>query len=211
MNKVVFLIPVAASLVCGPAFAGKKPTVDELEAKIQKLEARINELENHKAQASEPADISSMQGASRNYPRRQVMFNDPFDWDPFVEMDRMNRQMQRMFQGPSASPSGSNVFSQSFSFGQNFELKETDQGYVLDVDMKGMDQDKFHLDIKSNSITISGEQSSQQKQDVQGAYFQSSSFGSFVQTIPLPADADTSKIKTEKQDDRLVVIIPKKK
>lgn len=209
--KVIFLIPVAASLVCGSAQAAAKPTTEELQAQIQKLEERINQLEAEKAAPPAHASRAYPSPTPNNYPSRPTPFDDPFAWDPFAEMERMNQQMQQMFQGPSSSPAGSHMFSQTFSMGQNFELKDTDQGYVMTIDMKGMDQDKFHLDIKPDYITISGEQSNVNKTQQGQGYFEASSFGSFVQTIPLPADADTSKIKTEKQGDTMVVTIPKKK
>lgn len=65
--KVIFLIPVAASLVCMPAFADKKPTVEDLEAKIQKLEARIAELESDSSQASSVPNAVSAQQSYQRY------------------------------------------------------------------------------------------------------------------------------------------------
>jgi HSP20 family protein len=83
-------------------------------------------------------------------------------------------------------------------------------GYEIIFNMKGLDQEKVDIEINEHSITVKGEHSRQEKEEGQGTFYSSSSFGSFMKTIPLPVDADTSKVKTEKKGDSLVIRLPKK-
>ena len=77
--------------------------------------------------------------------------------------------------------------------------------------MTGLDKEKIDIEINEHSITVQGEHSRQDTEESPNRYFSSQSFGSFMKTIPLPVDADTTEIKTEKEGDTLVVRLPKKK
>lgn len=173
-----------------------------LKKQIEALQKRVEELEAQTARQDSDDD--------RDY----FPYGRRGNWDPFAEMDRMQAEMNRMFQGAfrnQGPSSGSGVFSNTMSYDYNVDLKEKDNGYEITFDMKGLDQDKVDIQINTSSITIKGEHSSQNVEQGPGQNFQVQSFGSFMQTIPLPTDADTTGIKTEKKGDSLVITMPKKR
>jgi HSP20 family protein len=120
--------------------------------------------------------------------------------------------MNRMFQESMRSfgPSNRGAANSNFPRDYDFHLKETDQGYVIEFDISGLDKEKLDIQINSQSITLSGQYSDKTEEINPYGYYSSKSFGTFLKTIPLPVDADIGKIKTDKQGDVLVIKMPKK-
>ena len=179
----------------------EEATVEGLKKQMEILQNRVEELES--SQKKQETDEDDSWGVfNRRRSKR---------WDPFEEMNRMQEEMDSMFQhsfGRSGGTSG--AFSNNMSFNYDFDVTETDKGYEIKFDMKGLDKEKLDIEINDHSITVKGEHSMQQTEEGQDRYFSSQSFGSFMKTIPLPLDADTTKVKTEKKGDTLIIKLPKK-
>lgn len=181
-------------LVHIPAFAQQEESVAQLKQQIESLQKKVDQLEAQKKEA-----VDNLQpGISGG-------------WDPVGEMNRMQQHMDEMFQSSFGQPGAKQgMFSSNMSFDSDFDLKTTDQGYEIKLDTTGFDKDKVDIQIKEHSITIKGEQSKQDKTESPDRYVSSQSFGSFMKTIPLPADADTTKATTEKMGNNIVIKMPKK-
>ena len=192
------IVPIG--VMSGSAVADDE-TVEKLMRQIEELQARVDELE---AQNSPQEEDSSWDYFDSRRPRR---------WDPFAEMDRMQAEMNRMFEHAFSNRGPSHrggMFSSSMGYNYDIDMKENDDGYEITMDMKGLDKDKVDIQINPHSITIKGEHSAENSEQGPNQYFKTQSFGSFMQTIPLPTDADTAGIKTEKKGDTLVITMPKK-
>ncbi len=181
------------------AIAKESKDVIELKKQIKALQKRVEELE---------ADKGDTIYRPKNTFRRRF----GADWDTFEEMDLMQEEMNRIFKnyfGRSGIDRG--AFSSNMSFNYDFDLKENKDGYEIRFDMAGLDKEKIDIEINEHSITVKGEHSKQDIEESSDRYFSSKSFRRFMKTIPLPMDADTTKIKTEKEGDTLVIRLPKKK
>ncbi|MDD3374109.1 MAG: Hsp20/alpha crystallin family protein [Candidatus Omnitrophica bacterium] len=205
MRNKRILITVGIFIVVGiflyniPLFAQETKDIIELKKQILVLQKRVDELE---------AEKQKQYTDSTMHPR----VKSGFVWDPFEEMDRMQAAMDLMFQdsfGRSGLARG--AFVNNMSFDSAVNINKTLDGYTIEFDMTGMDQDKVDIQINQHSVTVKGEYSTQEKQEGLNQSLQIKSFGSFMKTIPLPQDADTAKMKTEKQDNKLIIYLPKKK
>jgi len=170
--------------------------IAELKQQVAALQKRVEELEARNKDTTTPAaeDFSRSPGV-----------------DPFAEINRLQAEMDQMFQrsfGRAGARPG--MFSSNMSFDADLDLQETPQGYEIKFDMHGLDKDKVDIQIHGNSITVKGERSAQNQEKEPGRVFHSRSFGSFLKTIPLPTDADTTQIKTAREGDYLVIRMPKK-
>lgn len=194
-------LAVAATLATGNFAAAAEETDDvaELKKQIEALQKRVEELE---------ADKRDSSGSPAGRYRRGFGLG----WDPFEEISRMREEMDRLFQDPFGGPGGQQgtTFGSSMSFDTDLDLKETDDGYEITLDMTGLDKEKVDIQINEHSITVKGEHSRQDTEEGPNRYFSSQSYGSFMKTIPLPTDADTARAETEKEGDRLVIRLPKK-
>lgn len=175
-------------------------SVKELKAQIEALQKRVDELE---------ASRSALQ------PRPQSGVN-PFNagrWDPLAEMDRVQQEMNRIFQQSFANTGftgRSGLLNSHMFYDDNFDIKDNQDHYLISLDMQGFDKDKVDIQIDQHSITISGQQSSQSKEEGHNGFYSSHSYGSFLRTLPLPDDADTQKVQTKKEGGKLIITIPKK-
>lgn len=133
--------------------------------------------------------------------------------DPFAEMDRLQEQMNQMLQEPFESRFGQNqpVMPRQEFYDPDFNLEETPDGYLVKFNTAGLDNRKIDIQVNENSLTLSGESSSETEENSPAAVLRSRSYGKFLKTIPLPVDADTQKLKTEQKGDILEIQIPKKK
>ena len=196
---ISLLAAVAAISVTGSPALAADATIEDLQAQIAALQEKVEQLE-----ASTPAQIGQTPLATPNQN----------SWDPLAEMDRMQAEMNRLFRhaftNPGFSAAGSGMFRNSMVFDNSFNLDETDTGYKITFDIQGYDRDKIDISIHDQTLTISGQQSQDKEETGPEAFMKSQSFGSFMRTVQLPSDADTEKMQTSRNGDRLVISIPKK-
>jgi HSP20 family protein len=122
-------------------------------------------------------------------------------------MDQIQDEMNRLFRDSlrRGMPSG------SFAYNPEIDFKETDKAYVVKIDLPGIDKDKINVKAENGALEISGERESGREEKTKdgGLYRSERSFGSFLRTIPIPADADTQGLTAEEKQGVLTVTIPK--
>jgi len=145
--------------------------------------------------------------------KRLNSYDGQEQWDPSEEMDRIRREMDQLFQDTYSRRQDRfswGAFNSDVFYTPNLDIEENEDGYVIKFDIKGLNKDKIDIEISDYAITVSGERSSETEETSPNSVFKSKSFGSFLRTIPLPEDADTDKVKTEINEDILVIRLPKK-
>lgn len=178
-----------------PVFA--QETVSDLKKQIEELKAKVSHLEQHQAE---------------NAVKRPNPFPQNDRWDPFGEMEAMHDQMNRMFDSAFAqaySPQKGMLSNQMFF--DTSEIEDRGDSYQIKLDVGGFDKDKIDIKVSGHAISISGEYKNTQQTTGQQSAFESHSYGKFLNTIPLPRDADTDKMSTEKNGKELIITFPKKK
>ncbi len=194
ISIVVMIIFLYSAFVC----AEETENLTELKKQIENLQKRVEQLEAEKKDSEDRSQF--------NFQQRSGTGRDLFE-----EINRMQKDMDQMFQNSLRQPGGvQGIFAGPENFDANLDFKETDKGYEIEFDMTGLDKDRVDVQINEHSITIQGEQSRQDEETGPHRYFSAQSFGAFMKTIPLPIDADTTKTKTEKKGDILVIQLPKK-
>ena len=75
-----------------------------------------------------------------------------------------------------------------------------------------MDKDKINAEIKDGMLIISGERRSDTEDKKNNLFYcQERSFGSFIQSVPLPDDAKTDQIEAKYKNGVLTVIVAREK
>lgn len=88
------------------------------------------------------------------------------------------------------------------------DMRETEQGFELCVDLPGMKAQDIELQVRGDMLTVSGEKA-EEHQGGQGGYrFSERRFGRFERAFALPPGADRSRIDASFQDGVLKVQIP---
>jgi HSP20 family protein len=91
-------------------------------------------------------------------------------------------------------------------------IKETAEGYEVEVAAPGMTKKDFRIELDGNRLTISSEKTNQSEQNENGRYFQREfSYQSFERTFNLQKDVvDVEKIQAKYENGLLLLMIPKK-
>ena len=130
-------------------------------------------------------------------------------------MSQLNGELSRWFEqmwrgaGPNAFQGGMPLAMLAPFTGHPLaDLRETDTGYELAIDLPGMKAQDIELTIRGDMLYVSGEKADAQE-DGQGTYrFSERRFGRFERGFALPPGADRSKIEASFQDGVLKIEIP---
>lgn len=92
------------------------------------------------------------------------------------------------------------TFSNSIS-----PVKETDKGYIISVDVPGIEKKDIKLETSANRIIISGER----KEETETKEKSKRSYAQFKQSYQLPEDAEMDKIDAVLKNGVLKLTVPK--
>lgn len=184
----VVLVVGLGSRAWGDDTAQLKDQVKVLQERIDQLEAQLT----NKPQVVGPAMMPAMMTPGYD------------QWnDPFRQMMLMREQMDRNMH---------QAFAQTGEFSPRMDMKQTDKEYLVTMDIPGMDRNKINIESKGDMLVISGERQSETQDKKYDQYYrQERSFGTFMQSIPLPEDARTDQIDAKYKNGVLTVTVARMK
>jgi HSP20 family protein len=121
-----------------------------------------------------------------------LMVRDPFLSSPFRLMDEFLR-------------SGSNG-SRVTGFTPTLDVRETDDEYLVMVDLPGVKSEDVTIEVNDQVLTISG---SRVPVETGESQLTERPYGSFVRSLTLPKGVDNDQIKADYKDGVLELHIPK--
>ncbi len=126
-------------------------------------------------------------------------------WQPFREMDSLQRDMNRLFEAFAPMEQG----SMQQSFMPLAEMEETDDAIHLKVEIPGMKADDLDVQVTNEAVTITGERKTESKSEKNGMKRSEFRYGRFNRTIPLSTSIDNTNVKGDYQDGILTLELPK--
>lgn len=91
------------------------------------------------------------------------------------------------------------------------DVKETDEGYELDVDLPGFSKDEIHLDLENGYLTISTEKALEKKEEKKGKVLRQERYSGTMSRSFYVGDSLTEEdIKAKYENGVLSLSIPKK-
>ncbi len=101
------------------------------------------------------------------------------------------------------------AYTESFN-NPSVNIKETTEGFELELAAPGMQKDHFKINLDHNTLTISAEQKSNTEK-VEGKYTRREfSYGSFKRSFVLPETIDSDNIHAEYTQGILHLVLPKR-
>lgn len=94
-------------------------------------------------------------------------------------------------------------------FQPHFDVDETDQAYLVNVDLPGMKKEDIKLDLSDNILTISGERKHEQSSKENGSRRYERSYGRFQRSFTLPNTVMVDKVEADLEDGVLRIALPK--
>lgn len=89
------------------------------------------------------------------------------------------------------------------------DLYETDDAYVLKVDLPGLSEKDVSIEVENGVLTVSGERRSEREERRDGWLRAERAFGRFSRSLTLPEGVDPSRITAEFDKGVLTVRVPK--
>ena len=139
---------------------------------------------------------------------------EPGEWDPFVEMQRMRTDIDKLF---SAS-FGRFGMSQKYrdlvrapEFSPRIDVQENPDSYVVTVDLPGVKDGEIAVNVEGRNLTISGKRDGMvSAKDDKGKVVREELFSwSFSRTLTLPGDVDPKTMKAAHDNGVFTITLPK--
>ncbi|MFC5262378.1 Hsp20/alpha crystallin family protein [Kribbella qitaiheensis] len=131
--------------------------------------------------------------------------NDVARWEPAREFDRLTQQLSRLFDDQWADLPA----KLADGFTPLADVEETDDAYVLEVELPGVKKQDISIDVEGHRIVITGERPEQKRSG--WLRRQSRSWGRFRYEIVLGDDIDEDTVDASLHDGVLRVTVPKSK
>lgn len=127
-------------------------------------------------------------------------------WNPGREWRDLQEQINRLFDFDYADSSG--LFDRYMN--PAVDIIEEEDGFVVKMDVPGVDRKDLEISMTRNVITIKGEKKEESKQKGKRSYRQESWSGSFQRTLSLPDSVDPDKVEAGLKNGVLTVRIAKR-
>jgi len=120
------------------------------------------------------------------------IMRDLMGWDPFREMAPMRAAEEVVGEYIPA-----------------FEMRETDEAFVLKADLPGVKHEDLDITIAANRLSVRGRREAEKEQKNETFFLYERTYGTFMRSITLPDAVDAEHINAKLDDGVLTVIIPK--
>ena len=126
-------------------------------------------------------------------------------WEPFREIDSLQREMNRLFENLSTT----NQKDREGSFFPPAEMTETKEAIHLKLEVPGMEAKDIDVQVTAESVSVRGERKSVSHINAEGGKRSEFRYGSFQRIIPLPARVQNTNVTAEYKDGILHLNLPK--
>ncbi|MBS3956030.1 MAG: Hsp20/alpha crystallin family protein [Clostridiales bacterium] len=129
-------------------------------------------------------------------------------WDPFGEMLRMQRDMDRIF-SRIGSAEGRGETASTVAWMPKIDVKSKGDDIVVRAELPGIDPAAVDIEVTDGVLTIKGERKAEDEREGEGWLIRESSHGTFERSMVLPEGVSAEDIKAEYVDGILEVHVPK--
>jgi HSP20 family protein len=120
-------------------------------------------------------------------------------WDPFRELDELADRVNSLWEANfTGGPQGWSPLA---------DVEETDEAYVVEIDLPGVKRDDIDIQLNDRQLTVSGEIKEKERAGILRR--RTRRVGQFHYAVTLPADVDADKISARLDEGVLTVRVPK--
>jgi HSP20 family protein len=143
-------------------------------------------------------------------------------WDPFADLNRIQREFERSFFAPRVASKYGNA-----DFAPQVDVYEEKEALVITAELPGLKREEVDISLDGDILTLRGERKlekyfenngkekeneSARKESEGGRKFHrvERSYGTFVRSFQLPTNVDAEKAQAQLTDGVLTLRLPKK-
>jgi HSP20 family protein len=127
---------------------------------------------------------------------------DPLRWDPFADLRELNERMQRLAeQGTLPVTTAAGMLTPAT------DVIETDDSWIIETELPGVDPDKVTIELSDNELVIRGDIEERERRGFLRR--QGRRMGTFEYRVSISGDVDVDQIDAVMNNGLLTVKIPK--
>jgi HSP20 family protein len=130
---------------------------------------------------------------------------DPFRW---LQTD-INRVFEDFWQGINRPMTLFEEFRSVSDLTPRVDVRETDRDVKIEAELPGVKEEDIDISAADGALTISGEKTSERKEEKKNYVLRERSVGRFERVIPLPNGLDLDNAKADFKNGVLNIAIPK--
>lgn len=127
-------------------------------------------------------------------------------WDPFGEMMSLREAMDRLLQDSFVRPAGQMLGGRG---SVPLDLAESDDTYVVQATMPGVNPDDLQISIQGDQLTIRGDMKAEEKREGQNWIVRERRSSSFHRTVTLPSPVNADQAQARYENGVLTLTLPK--
>lgn len=131
---------------------------------------------------------------------------DMVKWNPFRELEEIQRRLNRMFADSLPQATEEPFFAADWA--PAVDIQETDADYAVKVDLPEVKKDDIKVEMRDGVLSIEGERKQEKEEKGKKFHRVERQYGQFVRRFSLP-DVDNAKVQAEFKDGVLRVTLPK--
>lgn len=130
-------------------------------------------------------------------------------WNPFQEMERLQRELDRVFNGlRSAAPNGEEPMTIT-EWSPAVDIVEDEKEFVVKAELPEVKKEDVKVTVEKELLTIRGERKAEKEEKGKKFHRIERCYGTFLRTFTLPEGTEPAKIRSEYKDGLLTVHVPK--
>lgn len=133
-------------------------------------------------------------------------------FDPFRELDRLQSEMNRLFEGYTGAPersTGGQLVQGGRIWSPSVDVAETQNEIVLRAELPGMKQEDIDIELTGDTLTIRGERKFENEERKESFVRVERSYGRFQRSFTLGIPVQHDQVKASYRDGILEVHLPK--
>ncbi|MEN9203832.1 MAG: Hsp20/alpha crystallin family protein [Thermostichus sp. DG_1_6_bins_120] len=128
-------------------------------------------------------------------------------WDPFREINEIQREMNRMFDRLAAPRTATG--ESGLAFLPAVEMHDDPEAITLKLELPGIDASDLDIQATAEAVSISGERRFEKRTEDKGVTRSEFRYGRFQRVIPLPNRIQHDQVKAEYKNGILTLTLPK--
>jgi HSP20 family protein len=127
-------------------------------------------------------------------------------WNPFRELEDIQRRLNRMFNDTTPRMAEEPFFATDWA--PAVDIQESDKDYAVKVDLPEVKKEDIKVEMRDGMLSIEGERKQEKEEKGKKFHRIERQYGQFVRRFALP-DVDQAKVQAEFKDGVLSVTLPK--
>jgi len=128
--------------------------------------------------------------------------NRPARWDPFAELDQLNRRLGSLLESWRNLP---DLLGDAFT--PLADVEETDDAYLVEIELPGVRRDDVDIEIAGRRLSVRGERKEKQRTGILRR--RERVLGRFGYEVTMPGEVDEGGVEAHLGDGVLTVRLPK--